>query len=125
MRKLIPILLVLLLLTGCGSTPHSFEYEKTETVTLSINEEDVQCVGVFGSYTNDSSESACAADWISVKAYQNGVELSPIVPADEKTEGYLQCDKYIQSGKTEKVVYLFTLEDSSEVSVEIDGKKVE
>lgn len=125
MKKLIAILTVALLLTGCGSTPSSFEYEKTENVTLSINEEDVHCVGVFGAFTNNGSESGCAADNVSVKAYQNGVELSPIVPADEKTEGYLQCDKFVQPGNTENVIYLFTLEDSSEVTVEINGKKVE
>lgn len=126
MKKLLSVLLVALLLTGCGGEPqHTFTHEKTENVTLKINEEDVACVGVFGSYANNSSESACAADWVSVKAYQNGVELSPIVPGDEKTEGYLQCDKHIQPGETENVIYLFTLEDSSAVTVEIDGKKVE
>lgn len=122
MKKILSMLLILtVLLTGCGaSTPqHTFEKEKVENVTLKINEEDVACVGVFGSYTNNSSESACAADWITVRAYQNGVELSPIVPGEEKTEGYLQCDKYIESGHSENVIFLFQLQDSSEVTVEI------
>ena len=121
MKKMFGILLVaLLLLTGCGATPeHSFTQEKAETVTLTINEEEVPCYAVYGTYNNSSAESACAADWIDVKAYQNGVALSPIVPADKQTNGYFQCDQYIQPGTSKQVVFLFTLADTSDVTVEI------
>ena len=120
MKKLLCVLFTFLVLAGCGAQPeHSFTQDKAENVTLTINEEALPCYAVYGTYANHSAESACAADWIDVKAYQNGVQLSPIVPAEQETNGYLQCDRYIEAGQSAKVVFLFTLEDDSEVTVEI------
>ena len=122
------MIFTLTVLTACAvenTNPHQFVFEKQEAVTLTINEEEIACVGIYGTYTNNSDESACVADWVSVKAFQNGVELSPIVPSDERTNDYLQCDKYIQPTQSEKVIFLFTLQDSSEVTIEIDGQKIE
>lgn len=99
--------------------------KKQEPVTITINDEKIDCVGVYGTYTNNSDESACAADWVFVKAYQNGVELSPLVPSEEKTNDYLQCDKYIESQTSKKVIYLFEMRDNSDVTIEIDGKTIE
>lgn len=120
MKKLFAVLFVLFTLAGCGAvSPHTFTQEKAEFITLTINEEEIPCYAVYGTYHNGSSESACAADWIQVRAYQNGAELSPIVPAEKETNGYRQCDQYIQPDESQKVVFLFTLEDDSEVTVEI------
>lgn len=129
MKKIVALFIASLTtfsLIGCGEEQeHLITYETAEYVGLSINEETVDCVGVFTQYTNNSSESACAADWIECRAYQNGQELSPIVPAEDETEGYIQCDAYIQSGETKSVIWLFTLNDESTVTVEIGGQEYE
>ena len=83
-------------------------------------------MAVYTQYTNDSSETAVPADEVTVKAFQNGVELSPIVPTGDRTNGYVQCDSNVQSGTTADVVWLFELDDDSTVSVELSGgEKVE
>ena len=58
---------------------------------------------------------------MSVKAFQNGVELSPLVPTGDKTEGYSQCDASVQSSITADIVWFFQLDDDSTVSVELTG----
>lgn len=127
MKKAIFVLVALLMvlsLTACGSTEpeHTLTYVDGSRIIL-FNEYD--CIAVFTQYSNDSSESAIPADNLSVKAYQNGVELSPIVPTGDKTEGYIQCDASVQSGVTADVVWIFQLDDESTVSVEMpDGEKV-
>lgn len=66
------------------------------------------------------------ADEVTVKAFQNGVALSPLVPTGDRTNGYVQCDSNVQSGTTADVVWLFELDDDSTVSVELSGgEKVE
>lgn len=78
-------------------------------------------MAVFTRYTNDSRETAVPADCVTVKAFQNGVELSPLVPTGEKIEGYSQCDSSVQSGVTADIVWVFQLNDDSSVSVELSG----
>lgn len=127
MKKAIFVLVALLMvlsLTACGSTEpeHTLTYVDGSRITLF---DEYDCIAVFTQYSNDSSESAIPADNLSVKAYQNGVELSPIVPTGDKTEGYIQCDASVQSGVTADVVWIFQLDDESTVSVEMpDGEKV-
>ena len=65
--------------------------------------------------------TALPADWVNVKAFQNGVELGVLVPTGERTNGYVQCDTSVQSGTTADVVWFFQLDDDSEVSIEITG----
>lgn len=123
MKKLIPLLLLLILtLTGCGSEPeHKIAYVGVEKATVA----DRECVGIVTEYTNGSSETAIAADWVNVKAFQNGTELTILVPT-EKTNGYIQCDMSVQAGVTCKVIWCFELEDNSPITVELsDGTKVE
>lgn len=67
--------------------------------------DEYDCVAVFTRYTNDSRETAVPADCVTVKAFQNGVELSPLVPTGEKIEGYSQCDSSVQSGVTADIVW--------------------
>ena len=118
MKKILPILLLVLMLTGCGGEPeHTLTYESGKQMTVA----DIDCVAVFTQYTNSSSESAIPADYLTVKAYQNGVEIPCLVPTGEKTEGYIQCDASVQAGITADVVWIFQLEDSSPVTVEMTG----
>lgn len=122
MKKILSVLLVGLLMfsvVGCGAEPqHTITYVGAERTTI-LDEYD--CIAVYTRYTNGSSESALAADWVNVKAYQNGVELCVIVPTGEKINGYIQCDTSIQSGITADVVWYFVLDDESDVSIEITG----
>lgn len=124
MKKILSIfLLLVLMLTGCSSEPeHTLSFVEGKQVT--VVERD--CVAVFTQYTNGSSETAIPADYLSVKAFQHGVEIPCIVPTGDKTEGYIQCDASVQSGVTADVVWLFELEDTSPVSVEFsDGQTFE
>lgn len=122
MKKILSALLVGLLMfsvAGCGAEPqHTISYVGAERTTI-LDEYD--CIAVYTQYTNGSSESALAADWVNVKAYQHGIELGVIVPTGEKTNGYIQCDTSVQSGITADVVWYFMLDDESEVSIEMTG----
>lgn len=128
MKRIISILIVIsitLSLVACGSSnpEHTLAYVKMSPITLF---EEYNCIAVFTQYTNASSENAVPADNLTVRAYQNGVELSPIVPSGERTEGYIQCDASVQSGVTADVVWIFQLDDDSDVSVELPGgEKIE
>lgn len=128
MKKLLSILLSLLFvftLSACESSEpeHTLSYVDSSRITLF---EEYDCVAVFTKYTNDSSESAIPADNLTVRAYQNGTELPPLVPTGDKTEGYIQCDASVQSGVTADVVWIFQLDDESTVSVEMpDGEKID
>lgn len=128
MKKFLTALVAALLaltLTACGSSEpeHTLSYVGSSRITLF---EEYDCVAVFTKYTNSSSESAVPADNLTVKAYQNGTELPPLVPTGDKTEGYIQCDASVQSGVTADVVWIFQLDDESTVSVEMpDGEKID
>lgn len=114
--------LLLVSLAGCGEPEHTVSYVSGKSMVVA----DFDCVAVFTQYTNGSSETAVPADEVSVKAFQNGVEIPPIVPTGTKTDGYIQCDASVQSGVTADVVWIFELDDDSTVSVELSGgEKVE
>lgn len=125
MKKIIVAVLSALLLVslaGCGEPEHTVSYASGKSMVVA----DFDCVAVFTQYTNGSSETAVPADEVSVKAFQNGVEIPPIVPTGTKTDGYIQCDASVQSGVTADVVWIFELDDDSTVSVELSGgEKVE
>lgn len=122
MKKIFTTLCAALLvlgLTACSGEPeHTVVYEKAERMEVA---EQFDCIAIYTQYTNGSSESAVPADWVFVKAYQNGVELPPIVPTGDRTNGYIQCDASVQSGVTADVVWFFELDDDSVVSLEIPG----
>lgn len=127
MKKILLALLasvLVLALPGCGTEPqHTVSYVSSERMML-LDQYD--CVAVYTQYTNKSSETAVPADEVAVKAFQNGVELAPIVPTGERTNGYIQCDSSVQSSITANVVWFFELDDDSNVSVELSGgQKVE
>lgn len=126
MKKILITVLAMILvlsLAGCGGEPqHTVSYMSGKAMVVA----DIDCVAVFTQYTNGSSETAIPADEVSVKAFQNGVELPPIVPTGSRTEEYIQCDASVQSGVTADVVWIFQLADNSPVSIELSGgEKVE
>ena len=112
-------ILLALSLSACGGEPvHTISYVGFDKVELF---DQYECIAVYTQYTNGSEETAIPADWVSVKAFQNGVELSILVPTGERTNGYAQCDASIQAGTTADIVWLFLLDDESVVSLEIPG----
>lgn len=119
LAKTLAVMLVLSLLTACsgGEPKHTVEITGQEFQTV---HDDYKVVCVYGDYTNNSGETAIPADWKSVKAFQNGVELSPIVFTGEKFGEYMPCDTSIQTGITAKIVWMFQTDDAStEVKVEV------
>ena len=125
MKKIIVAVLSALLLislVGCGEPEHTVSYVSWKQIEVA----DFDCVAVFTQYTNGSSDTAIPADEVSVKAFQNGVEIPPIVPTGQRTDGYIQCDASVQAGVTADVVWIFELDDSSTVTVELSGgEKIE
>lgn len=112
-------ILLALSLSACGGEPvHTISYVGFDKVELF---DQYECIAVYTQYTNGSEETVIPADWVSVKAFQNGVELPILVPTGERTNGYAQCDASIQAGTTADIVWLFQLDDESEVSIEITG----
>ena len=85
MKKMLSIMLagvLMLAVSGCGAEPqHKVSYVSGEKLTVL---EQYDCVAVYTQYTNDSSETAVPADEVTVKAFQNGVELSPLVPTERR-----------------------------------------
>jgi len=128
MRKIAMILalVMVLSLSACGETTpkHTISYLGGEVRTISMNEEDYKLVCVYTEYTNSSGESALPADWVNVKAYQNGVEIPVIVFTGNKIDDYIQCDTSVQNGVTAKVIWTFQPADDSPVTVELsNGEK--
>lgn len=128
MRKIAMILalVTVLSLSACGETTpkHTISYLGGEVRTISMNEEDYKLVCVYTEYTNSSGESALPADWVNVKAYQNGVEIPVIVFTGNKIDDYIQCDTSVQNGVTAKVIWTFQPADDSPVTVELsNGEK--
>lgn len=112
------LLLVLLSMSCTGESSHKLSYVGFEKAKMF---DQYECIAVYTQYTNESGETAVPADWVSVKAFQNGVELTILVPTGEKTNGYVQCDTSVQNGTTADVVWIFQLDDESDVSLEITG----
>jgi hypothetical protein len=128
MRKIAMILalVMVLSLSACGETTpkHTISYLGGEVRTISMNEEDYKLVCVYTEYTNSSGESALPADWVNVKAYQNGVEIPVIVFTGNKIDDYIQCDTSVQNGVTANVIWTFQPADDSQVTVELpNGEK--
>lgn len=127
MKKLLTLVWVVIMtamLGACGSEPeHILSYVGSERLEIF---DQYDCIAIYTEYSNESSETAIPADWVDVKAFQNGVEIPIIVPSGENINGYIQCDSSVQSGTTADVVWLFQLNDESTVSVEFsDGTKME
>lgn len=134
MRKIICVVMAAVLmfsLAGCVTVEvkeSGKEVANTQSYVFveghKISKDDVDMVGVFVDYTNGSDKTCCMADDFDIKAYQNGVELPVRVYTGQRIEDAVQCDTTIQGGTTARVVWTFTLNDDSPVSVECsDGQK--
>ncbi len=129
MRKILAYLLASLMvisLMACGKqavSSHNLRYEKAECMDLFFNDESLHCVCVYTEFTNTTDNSVLPADETTVKAYQNGIELSPWVFTGERTNNYVQCDTSIQSGATAKVIWIFEIRDDNEITIEFPNNK--
>lgn len=118
MKKMLLVLsLVIVLLTGCVANPHTLTYVEGKDVVI----DETELIGLFFDYTNGSTETAIPCEWVDVKAFQNGVELTIMVYTGQRTDGAVQCDASIQAGTTARVVWLFEKVDDSPVSVEVSN----
>ncbi len=112
-------------MTGCAegqSTVHTLVYEEAKVMDLPFNDETLRCICVFTKYTNGSTGTAIPADKVTVKTFQDGVELSPWVFTGQRTENYFQCDTSIQAGITADVIWIFELRsDTSKIDIEISN----
>ena len=122
MKKVLMVICMLLLisnLTACNEPLYKISCLHYERVNL-LDEYD--CIAVYTQYENLSDENSVPADEVSVKAFQNGVELSPIVPTGDKTNGFSQCDIEVQAKTKAKILWYFQLDDESKVSIEMTGR---
>ena len=111
-----------LLLAGCGrEKPINTQiWVAGEKGTFDINGEHVKLAYAYTEYTNYSGVPAVPADFLDVKAYQNGEELTHVIYSDVKMEGYQQCDKVVLSSESAMVVWSYKLIDDSPVEVHMD-----
>ena len=131
MKKFITIVICLILVFSLGGCVIEIEsHHDTEGQTMTFVESkmvrmgDDEYIGLFFDYTNESGETKAACDTFDVKAFQNGVELTIVVYTGQTTEDAIQCDTSVQTGHTERVVWLFSTVDESTVSVEVsNGEK--
>ena len=111
-------------LTACGNPQPKSTLEFVEGKKVTVSE--TEYVGIFFNFTNNTGETVMPADEIDVKAFQNGIELNVVVYSGEKIEEAIQCDTFVQTGTTAKIVWTFEAQDDSNVSVECsDGQKFE
>lgn len=130
MKKLIVTMLSLVMVLGlvaCGTveqkeSEHTITYNDARKVVMN----EMEYLGIFCQYTNNSDETCLPCDEVDVKAFQNGIALTIIVYTGQTTEGAIQCDTAVQAGTTAEVVWLYELQDDSIVSLEFsDGSKME
>ncbi len=121
---------LLLSLAACGATEptvsaalkHSLAYLGGEVKTVEPNAGDPHTmVCVYTEYTNNSGETALPADYVNVKAFQNGKEIPILVFTGTKIDDYIQCDTAVQDGVTAKVIWTFQPEDESEINIELSS----
>ena len=116
-------LIVACVLSGCGTSgpQHTISYVDSERLIVA----DIDCVAIYTEHTNSSDKTAIPADELSVKAFQNGVEIPILVPTGDKTNSYIQCDASVQPGVTADAVWIFQLDNNSTVSAELsNGEKI-
>lgn len=124
------LIMMVAMLAACSSTEttpkHTLEFVNGDVITGDEVGYDHDLVGVFFKYTNNSGETSIPCDEFSVKAFQDGKEITVMVFTGQKTRGSIQCDASVQTGTTADVVWLYQLENDSTVSVECsNGEKYE
>ncbi|WP_317395688.1 DUF5067 domain-containing protein [Blautia hydrogenotrophica] len=95
---------------------HTYKYVKNQ---ITQNSEGQDCVAIFFDYTNNSGENASPSYALTIKAFQNGMELTGFMPADDSIPEANNAFKEIQSGYGATIAMLFQINDMSDISVEI------
>lgn len=104
--------------TDSNKTLHNIDFIEGKL----INYNDTEYAAAFLNYTNASEATAMPCDFIDVKAFQNGIELTINVYTGQRVEDAIQCDTSVQSGTTAKVIWLYEIRDYSTVTLEVsDG----
>lgn len=79
---------------------HTLTFEKDKIVSGETMDVDFDMVGLFFQYTNGSNETIMPADAISVKAFQNGAELTVMVFTGQKNRR-IHSVRYKCAGRVE------------------------
>lgn len=122
MKKILLVVLMAVLLTGCGAEEKELtnvgEYEgcKLELQDAKVvqGEDGKQVLKVSAVYTNDNEEPLYAASCFSVRAFQNDAELTD---CSDINGAEAELAREVKNGKSLNVSYAFELEDESEVEV--------
>lgn len=122
MKKILPILLLLFMLTGCGEVPkeltnnavyEDWQLELKEATTYTTDEGE-NMLRVHAIFTNNGAESLYAACSFAVRAFQNDIQLDEYSDINGAEEALI---REIKDGQSIEVYYVFKLSDESEVEV--------
>lgn len=92
---------------------------------LGENSSGEECVITYWEFTNKSGESVIPYWSLVLKAYQNGVQLTPYSAYDDKySEVDLCYNKNVKNGAKVKVGYMHKIDGKSPVSFEISPKLI-
>ncbi len=124
------LIILIAILAGCSSADaapkQTLEFIRGEVISGDQVGYDHDLVSLFFKYTNNSGETCIPCDEFSVKAFQDGKEITVMVFTGQKTRGAIQCDASVQTGTTADVIWLYQLENDNTVSVECsNGEKFE
>ena len=122
---IVATMLLIVSLSGCGT--ESQEYPKLtntgvydgytltlESATPETDDTGKQLIRVNATYKNDSSNPAYAYSCFSIRAFQNGQELTEISDINGSESELI---KEIQTGESLDVSYLYELSDNSDVEI--------
>lgn len=122
---IVATMLLIVSLSGCGTESHeSPELTNTgvydgytltlESATPETDDTGKQLIRVNATYKNDNSNPAYAYSCFSVRAFQNGQELTEISDINGSESELI---KEIQTGESLDVSYLYELSDNSDVEI--------
>lgn len=122
---IVATMLLIVSLSGCGTeSQESPELTNTgvydgytltlESATPETDDTGKQLIRVNATYKNDNSNPAYAYSCFSVRAFQNGQELTEISDINGSESELI---KEIQTGESLDVSYLYELSDNSDVEI--------
>ena len=121
MKKIIPLLLLILVLTGCGAEKEITNVADYEGCVLEltdaekfVNDEGVSLVRVHAVYTNNNADPLYAMCSFAVRGFQNDTELNDYSDINGSEES---LTREIKNGKSLEVSFVFELQDDSQVEI--------
>lgn len=119
---IVATMLLIVSLSGCGTESPELTntgvydgYTLTlESATPETDDSGKQLIRVNATYKNDNSNPAYAYSCFSVRAFQNGQELTEISDINGSESELI---KEIQTGESLDVSYLYELSDNSDVEI--------